>query len=176
MIQTCFLPWREWVAPRRELGPGMRPSAWLGLISRGCCRAGLPGRSRVPPLGPRPRLPPSSASLLSGHLGFAVRWATGGAGRAAGPPGGELSTEPPGRPDSRELAAAEKRIVALHREACAAGLQNYVDPVTGYLVFTEVAHLQRGRCCGSACRHCPYDQANVKDQSKKKQFNSFFYA
>lgn len=28
-----------------------------------------------------------------------------------------------------------------------------MDPVTGYLVLSEVAHLQRGKCCGSACRH-----------------------
>uniref|UniRef100_A0A7M4G2M9 Chromosome 1 open reading frame 53 n=1 Tax=Crocodylus porosus TaxID=8502 RepID=A0A7M4G2M9_CROPO len=56
-----------------------------------------------------------------------------------------------------------------------AGRHTYVDPLTGYLVFTQVAHLQRGKCCGSACRHCPYDQANVKDPSKKKRFNSFFY-
>uniref|UniRef100_A0A8C0G120 Chromosome 1 open reading frame 53 n=1 Tax=Chelonoidis abingdonii TaxID=106734 RepID=A0A8C0G120_CHEAB len=149
--------------------------------------------------------------------------------------GGGKRSEQPSRPGSEELlTAAEKRIVALHREACAvsparfllgpagrclcsrltapgcsrgaggapgrrraagwgsrrtrspaaeangrpgaAGLQNYVDPVTGYLVFTKVAHLQRGKCCGSACRHCPYDQANVKDPSKKKRFNSFFYS
>nr|XP_025974870.1 uncharacterized protein C1orf53 homolog [Dromaius novaehollandiae] len=56
-----------------------------------------------------------------------------------------------------------------------AGQQSYVDPVTGYLVFTKVAHLQRGKCCGSACRHCPYEQVNVKDPSKKKHFNSLFY-
>ncbi|OXB68283.1 UNVERIFIED_CONTAM: hypothetical protein H355_007060, partial [Colinus virginianus] len=57
-----------------------------------------------------------------------------------------------------------------------AGRLTYVDPATGYQVFTEVAHLQRGKCCGSACRHqCPYEQVNVKDQSKKKRFNSFFY-
>lgn len=31
--------------------------------------------------------------------------------------------------------------------------QMYVDPSTGYKVFTEYAHLQRGKCCGSACRH-----------------------
>ncbi|KAJ6658462.1 hypothetical protein lerEdw1_020166 [Lerista edwardsae] len=51
------------------------------------------------------------------------------------------------------LTAAEKRIVELHEEACAAGKPNYVDPVTGYLVCTRVAHLQRGNCCGSSCRH-----------------------
>jgi hypothetical protein len=25
-----------------------------------------------------------------------------------------------------------------------------------YVVFTEAAHLQRGHCCGSGCRHCPW--------------------
>lgn len=28
-----------------------------------------------------------------------------------------------------------------------------MDPFSGYKVFTEYAHLQRGKCCGSACRH-----------------------
>lgn len=32
----------------------------------------------------------------------------------------------------------------------------YVDPSSGYKVFTEYAHLQRGKCCGSACRHVSY--------------------
>jgi len=35
----------------------------------------------------------------------------------------------------------------------------YMD--SGNLVFTETYHLERGRCCGSACRHCPYDHINV---------------
>ena len=26
-----------------------------------------------------------------------------------------------------------------------------------YLVFTAQAHLKKGTCCGSGCRHCPYD-------------------
>nr|XP_004028149.2 uncharacterized protein C1orf53 homolog [Gorilla gorilla gorilla] len=88
----------------------------------------------------------------------------------------------PGRPEraarpsvSEELTAAERRIAELHAAACAAGQLNYVDPATGYVVLTQTAHLQRGECCGSACRHCPYGQVNVKDPSKKKQFNSYFY-
>jgi len=32
----------------------------------------------------------------------------------------------------------------------------------GFMVFTEAFHLARGRCCGNACRHCPYDHENVK--------------
>ncbi len=26
-----------------------------------------------------------------------------------------------------------------------------------YLVFTESHHLSRGYCCGSKCRHCPFE-------------------
>ena len=29
----------------------------------------------------------------------------------------------------------------------------YTDPATGYDVLTRLAHLQRGNCCGNACRH-----------------------
>jgi hypothetical protein len=41
------------------------------------------------------------------------------------------------------------------------GRDSYVDPTTGYLVFTDDFHRARGRCCGSACRHCPFDHVNV---------------
>ncbi|XP_044122253.1 uncharacterized protein C1orf53 homolog isoform X1 [Neovison vison] len=79
------------------------------------------------------------------------------------------------RPESEGLTAAERRIADLHAAACATGQLNYVDPATGYTVLTQLAHLQRGKCCGSACRHCPYGQVNVKDPSKRKKFNSYFY-
>ncbi|MBQ79991.1 MAG: hypothetical protein CMJ66_08095 [Planctomycetaceae bacterium] len=26
----------------------------------------------------------------------------------------------------------------------------------GFLVFTAAYHLKRGSCCGSRCRHCPF--------------------
>ncbi len=32
----------------------------------------------------------------------------------------------------------------------------------GFLVFTESYHIKRGYCCGSSCRHCPYEHENVK--------------
>jgi ABC-type Fe3+-hydroxamate transport system substrate-binding protein/diphthamide synthase (EF-2-diphthine--ammonia ligase) len=57
----------------------------------------------------------------------------------------------------------------LHREACSAGSLSYPDPVTGYKVFTELAHRQRGKCCGSGCRHCPYNHENVKNKAGKIQ-------
>ncbi|XP_047230878.1 uncharacterized protein C1orf53 homolog [Girardinichthys multiradiatus] len=73
------------------------------------------------------------------------------------------------------LTEEEMTIHRVHREACEAKKQMYVDPSSGYKVFTEYAHLQRGKCCGSACRHCPYGQVNVKDPAMKKSFNSLFY-
>lgn len=31
----------------------------------------------------------------------------------------------------------------------------------GLLVFTAAHHLKRGSCCGSGCRHCPYEPKHV---------------
>ncbi|XP_061635431.1 uncharacterized protein C1orf53 homolog isoform X2 [Phyllopteryx taeniolatus] len=86
----------------------------------------------------------------------------------------ESRTEP--QQASRQLTAEEMLIHTVHIEACQTKKQVYVDPSSGYKVFTEYAHLQRGKCCGSACRHCPYGQINVKDPAMKKMFNSQFYA
>lgn len=33
----------------------------------------------------------------------------------------------------------------------------------GLVVFTREFHLKRGRCCGSGCRHCPYEPRWTKD-------------
>jgi hypothetical protein len=43
-----------------------------------------------------------------------------------------------------------------HDEAIVRGESHYVDPISGYLVFTAQELLARGECCGSGCRHCPY--------------------
>ncbi|XP_061594801.1 uncharacterized protein C1orf53 homolog [Cololabis saira] len=76
---------------------------------------------------------------------------------------------------AHRVTEEEMAIHVAHRRACEAKQQMYRDPSTGYKVFTEYAHLQRGRCCGSACRHCPHGQVNVKDPAMKKRFNSLFY-
>lgn len=34
----------------------------------------------------------------------------------------------------------------------------------GFMVFTEAYHRARGRCCGNACRHCPYEHINVRNK------------
>ena len=49
------------------------------------------------------------------------------------------------------------RAFLIHRAAVLAEERTYLDPDTGLTVLTELAHLRRGSCCGSACRHCPYD-------------------
>jgi hypothetical protein len=47
-------------------------------------------------------------------------------------------------------------IAVRHRSAIDAGEPGYLDPESGLFVFTSASHLQRGNCCGSGCRHCPY--------------------
>ena len=53
-------------------------------------------------------------------------------------------------------------IWTLHESACERGEATYVDPQTGYMVITKIGHLERGTCCGSKCRHCPYGHENVR--------------
>lgn len=60
---------------------------------------------------------------------------------------------------------ADPVIEEAHLAACNAKRETYSDPYTGYSVFTEFAHLKRGTCCGSACRHCPYGHVNVKKKA-----------
>ena len=73
--------------------------------------------------------------------------------------------------DLEDLAtvASGEGFAHLHDEACRQGERTYRDPETGYSVFTELAHKERGWCCGSGCRHCPYSHANVKDKAARIQ-------
>jgi hypothetical protein len=62
-------------------------------------------------------------------------------------------TEPP-EPPTPFGASAEIR--AAHDAAIAAGEAGYLDPGTGLFVFTAAFLADRGTCCDSGCRHCPY--------------------
>lgn len=53
-------------------------------------------------------------------------------------------------------------IEARHVRAMAEGRDTYVDPGTGYEVFTAAYLRSRGTCCGSGCRHCPFNHENVE--------------
>ena len=55
----------------------------------------------------------------------------------------------PSRPDREEL-------IRLHEEAVRSGLDWYLDPSTGAIVFTARMLWDRGYCCDAGCRHCPY--------------------
>lgn len=51
---------------------------------------------------------------------------------------------------------AHDEIIRRHAAAVAANVPTYVDPVSGYSVFTARFLARRRSCCGSGCRHCPY--------------------
>eukprot|EP00959_Pyramimonas_sp_CCMP1952_P392203 8218366-Pyramimonas_sp.AAC.1 len=72
------------------------------------------------------------------------------------------SSEPPSDP------ALVEDIEEAHRCAVKGGQLAYIDPSTGYTVYTQLAALERGRCCGSGCRHCPYDHQQVAPERKAK--------
>ena len=49
-------------------------------------------------------------------------------------------------------------IITLHKDAIDEKNDIYFDPETGFAVSTAKFLLKRGYCCGSGCRHCPYDE------------------
>jgi len=65
-------------------------------------------------------------------------------------------------PIKEEHTAPIIDIEEIHRQAILDKQSTYIDPATGFTVFTELAHLKRGKCCGNQCRHCPYGWSNVR--------------
>ncbi|MFT5394003.1 MAG: hypothetical protein ACI8PT_004209 [Gammaproteobacteria bacterium] len=53
-----------------------------------------------------------------------------------------------------------------HDDACARSEAMYLDPDTGFMVFTELGLRARERCCGSGCRHCPFHHEGVALQQR----------
>jgi hypothetical protein len=49
-------------------------------------------------------------------------------------------------------------ILDRHRRALLAGEATYLDPASGFTVFTARFLAERGSCCASNCRHCPYTE------------------
>ena len=50
------------------------------------------------------------------------------------------------------------------------GEHYYIE--SGLFVFTASYHLERGYCCGSGCRHCPYDPPHVSGNRKTQERRS----
>jgi len=42
----------------------------------------------------------------------------------------------------------------------------------GMVVMTEKYHLERGYCCGNACKHCPYNYENVSEPKRSELIKS----
>ena len=71
----------------------------------------------------------------------------------------ERAARPLTEPHAARLALDHPRrteILAAHQHALDAGEDGYLDPVTGYFVFTAAYLAARGTCCDTGCRHCPY--------------------
>jgi hypothetical protein len=63
---------------------------------------------------------------------------------------------------ARELTEIEE----IHKFAVEKGQKQYTDPESGYTVFTQLFMMERGWCCGSGCRHCPYGHQNLPNERK----------
>jgi len=55
----------------------------------------------------------------------------------------------------------------MHMQALKNGSTTYIDPPTGFSVFTDLIHLKRGNCCGNRCRHCPYGYEDVRNAARR---------
>jgi hypothetical protein len=70
-----------------------------------------------------------------------------------------LADRPLDRPHPSRLSPDEPHfevIMRAHRTALDAGAPGYFDPLTRLYVMTAKHHADRGSCCNSGCRHCPY--------------------
>ena len=65
-------------------------------------------------------------------------------------------TEPSLKRMPLETAQRELRLAA-HSAAMAAGEDGYIDPVNSMFVMTAKSFAEKGFCCDSGCRHCPFE-------------------
>jgi hypothetical protein len=69
---------------------------------------------------------------------------------------------------ARESSLPDAVYKAMHRHALSLKRDTYIDPASGYSVFTQI-YLKRRPCCGNGCRHCPHGHINCPP---KQQSNS----
>lgn len=55
---------------------------------------------------------------------------------------------------------------SIHEAACERGETIYIDPQTGFSVFTRLGLLAREKCCGAGCRHCPFGHESIPTKRK----------
>lgn len=61
--------------------------------------------------------------------------------------------------------AVDDQALAAHDLAVASGAEAYLDPATGFVVFTSAYLAARGTCCDSGCRHCPFPTVDPDGRS-----------
>jgi cob(I)alamin adenosyltransferase len=62
----------------------------------------------------------------------------------------------------------DPEILKFHQSACDKKEAWYTDPKSGLMVATRFGHMERGRCCGNRCRHCPFAHVNVPESVKQR--------
>lgn len=63
------------------------------------------------------------------------------------------------KPHPQRLSPRHPRFAEIssrHTAALAEGAPCYIDPDSGLTVFTAAFLADRGYCCDSGCRHCPF--------------------
>ena len=73
----------------------------------------------------------------------------------------ELAARPLQVPSASRLAPDapnREEILDRHQRALLAGEATYLDPATGYQVFSARFLAERAVCCESNCRHCPFTE------------------
>lgn len=74
------------------------------------------------------------------------------------------------------LTSQERAIYLAHLRAIEERRLTYKCPITGSTVMTISQLLVNKKCCGSACRHCPYEHENVPaDKKGEKIWNGVYY-
>jgi hypothetical protein len=53
-------------------------------------------------------------------------------------------------------------------------MKDFIEKIHYYLengrvVFTALFHIERGECCGTGCRHCPYEPRHIKNNKKLQE-------
>ena len=46
---------------------------------------------------------------------------------------------------------------------------DFYEDENGRIVMTESYHLRRASCCGSGCKHCPYEPKFIKGNKQVKK-------
>jgi len=53
-------------------------------------------------------------------------------------------------------------------------MKDFIEKIHYYLengrvVFTALFHIERGQCCGTGCRHCPYEPRHIKNNKELQE-------